>query len=150
MRWRRNGYQYGDLLSRRELQLLTPEDGAQFGRQMSFFHQHSELFVTLRDKTQNAFLLITIVFALLCVVLLLPSLAGQLIPYVPYEWFRVRDLLMVVSPIVFFAGIVFNAFLIHRSPVTPYGVRLGNVVKLCLLGPFARDIRDFEEVPHRG
>jgi len=143
-RWRLGGYHYRDLLSGRELKLLTPEDRSKFGRQMSFYHENSELFPAYQQKAQTLW-----IFALIA--LLASLVAAGLRRWALRFWATLTPLgfllvfgLIYSVPPVLVATLLLRAFLLHRSPLKPYGVRFWDVVKLILLGPFTV-IRDFEE-----
>jgi cellulose biosynthesis protein BcsQ len=154
--WRSSDFRYAHLLSRRELQLVTPTEKAEFGRQMSFFHSNSELFQQFQDLTIRIFMWVWIAiacfFALQILTLLFhhidrPDLTGS---YSPGLRILTHDLalpvlsgLTVLLPPLVLAGVLLALLAAHRSRLKPYGMRFRDVFRLSLFGPFAADIGDY-------
>jgi MinD-like ATPase involved in chromosome partitioning or flagellar assembly len=142
--WRTRGYDYRDLLSPRELQLIAPNEKESFGRQMSFYYANSERFAAFKEKTNGIFIWIWIG-------LIVPALLG----YGTYwlylfskTWTADAEFAVSVAAGLysFFIFIIaFQIFSVYRSVLRPYGMRLFDVLKLSLLGPFARDIQDYRD-----
>jgi cellulose biosynthesis protein BcsQ len=154
--WRSSDFRYPHLLSRRELQLVTPGEKTEFGRQMSFFHANSELFQHFQELTLRIFMWIWIslacFFALQILTLLFhhidrPSVAGA---YSPGLRILTHDLalpvlsgLTVLLPPLMLAGLLLGMLAAHRSRLKPYGIRFRDIFRLSLFGPLAADIGDY-------
>jgi cellulose biosynthesis protein BcsQ len=166
--WRKSGYYYRNLLGRRELQLIKPDEQSGFGRQMSFFYSNSQLFPGFRETTNSIFVWFWSGMLGLAGVQLSSLYTERL-----YDNWRYRDsslkypdsslrypgsdtlllellspqfhnLLMVSLLIVFAAVIGFRVLRAGRSASKPYGMGLRDVVRLSILGPLARDIEDID------
>jgi hypothetical protein len=53
--WRKSGFDYRNLLSQRELDLVTESDRERFGRQMAFYYTNSVRLSNFRDLANTAF-----------------------------------------------------------------------------------------------
>jgi MinD-like ATPase involved in chromosome partitioning or flagellar assembly len=145
--WRTRDYDYRNLLSQRELQLITPKERESFGRQMSFYHDNSERFLGFRQTTNGIFFLIWV--GLMAVPA--PSWAAA------YLWQLVRfnaeatppahstfDVpVLIVGIFAWLIIVTARIFSAHQSTSRPYGMRLMDVFRLSFLGPLTSDVRDY-------
>lgn len=153
--WRRSGYRYWDLLSQRELQLVSAEDKAQFGRQMSFFYATSERFPEFQERVNSLF---TWIWGGFLAIFLTALVSYYLMDWVRFpeseSWLydnaRVRaslrniaQVLPVMMTVFIFIVTSIKTFSLHRSPSKPYGVRFIDVVFRSILGPMAPEISDY-------
>jgi hypothetical protein len=156
--WRRSNYNYRNLLGRRELQQITADEQSEFGRQMAFFHANSQLFSSFRERTNNIFVWLWVGFMGLIAL----QLAELYLRRFPGIFFRsslqdfrssLEDLLLneqfvtgflISLQMVFFVVIAVRVLSAYRSPMKPYGMRLYDVMLLSLIGPFGREIKDFD------
>jgi cellulose biosynthesis protein BcsQ len=139
VRWRNGGFRYRDLLSRREVQLIKAEERASFSREMAFFYTNSELVPAFRDKTFYA-------FALFWGGAFLLSLwtSFSWIKLSPYSLVEFRNSeVTVLAFLGYMAIMVFSLLAAYRSSLKPFGTSLSDIVRLCILGPLARDIEDY-------
>jgi cellulose biosynthesis protein BcsQ len=142
--WRNNGYRYRDLLSRRELQLITPEERSKFGRNMTFYHANSGLAAGFRGRATAVFGMFWISFVLLVLLsVFLPGLIGYFRDspgYLNHDTAtQVTGALLIV---VWFAA-AFGALILYRSDAKPYGLSLLTLLFFCVLGPLAPEIKDY-------
>jgi cellulose biosynthesis protein BcsQ len=173
-RWRTSGFKFRHLLSRRELQLITQEERAKFGRQMTFFQANSELFPIFRDITGRISSwiwvgtpsIITGLFIIQRVIEDSIFRARYSVPLVganpgpvpstaspfgelPFGGviFDLAQLILTFLPVAlfaFFASVVLRIFVAQRSANKPYGIRLFDIVYLSIIGPFVSEIKDFQ------
>jgi cellulose biosynthesis protein BcsQ len=156
--WRRNKYHYRNLLSQRELQLIAPEDRAQFGRQMSFFCTNSELFAAFRESTNSIFgwlwlgiVLFVVLWSQLPPILNIIfnlnifRLSSDEARFIMRQLQDLSTLVFTVFILVFAMLIVSRFLAAYNSPKKPDGVRFKDILKLGVLGPLASGIRDYEE-----
>ncbi len=140
VQWRNEGFRYANLLSRRELQLITPDERTKFGRQMAFFHANSELVPKFREKT---FVIFTYIWGGLLLLVTSPVWLSMIRRFGmesdPYFVSNVIGL----GAVVFTIGIALGMLALYRSTSRPYGTALPVVVKLCLFGPLVPEIRDY-------
>jgi cellulose biosynthesis protein BcsQ len=144
--WHGNGYRWRDLMSRRELDLITQSDRAGFGRTMSYYVAQSERVHTFTRQLDMALLgIIGVVVSMLA--------------YWYYRYFVAFDVLalemsysaltrereqvaMIISALTSFTPFLFAAFL-NRSPNKPHGVGMVSVLSMLVLGPLRGEIRDY-------
>jgi hypothetical protein len=151
--WRTSKFAWRRLLSRRELDLLTSEDRAGFGRNMAFYLVQSERMQHLL-RTAEIGGLVSFAFGVAFLLYVLWISLYSPSP-VPFE-LRLREFYSMTAPYVLSASIgIWTFFLLVWSFVVgrarSYGVRLSQVFILTLRGPFRPDIRDYDpaEEPSR-
>jgi cellulose biosynthesis protein BcsQ len=142
--WRKNKFHWRLLLSRRELDLVTPEDKKAFGRNMGFYHVQSERMRRLLRIGQIAasgtFIATIIAMLFLSYRILLygmlytPSLNG------------VVDALIIIFATVVAAWLVamIARLVVALTLEKPDGVRLLDLLKLSLYGPRRPEISDYD------
>jgi cellulose biosynthesis protein BcsQ len=133
--WRGSGFFWRHLLSRRELDLLTDADRKGFGRNMAYYLANSERMPNFLRWLDFAF----------AIDLLLGSVAAAAFYYF-YPKNEPPAISLVISLYVFMMVNILLA--LSWSLVTggsrPYGLPLSQVFRLTLLGPFRRDIADYD------
>jgi hypothetical protein len=126
------------LLSRRELDLLTPQDRAEFGRNMQYYHLNSE-------RAQQLFSLTDLAFALVWSIIFLAGFfyfmswgtdsAGDV-----RRTLTLYAMFLLGFPLV--SLLYSTAILLVREP--PYGLTLYGVFRLVVLSPFRPEIHDYQ------
>ena len=141
--WRSLGHPWRLLLSQRELDLLTPEDRKGFGRNMFYYLKQSERMRELRDRANSSWgkalaASITAGTAAGLISLFGAQFMGLNLPVPPPE------LALLYGYATFLALMttlqVFRALSISNRP---YGLTVLSAINLCIVGPFAQDIRDY-------
>jgi hypothetical protein len=147
--WRKNGFHWTDVLSQREIELLTDDDRATFGRNMAYYHAQSVKMHRLLKTTSRvgaglpfgAFVLV----ATFCFVVL--------------RWwnspseFSVRptpmDLLFAFNAGLGLWALTALFMSVVTARDTPQGVQWFTLFQLYLSGPFRPPIPDFEHAARR-
>jgi cellulose biosynthesis protein BcsQ len=147
--WRKSGFRYRHLLSRRELQLITAEDRQQFGRQMGFFYSNSEIFYSFQEKINRNFVFNVVFASIILVVYLVAQqlrvhyydLDGSVAPLFRIISYNVPILVVIILELL----VLVQFFLAFRSRYKPYGITIFDVLKLSILGPLSSEIQDFRD-----
>ena len=143
--WRTSGFNWRYLMSAREIDLLTDEDRAGFGRNMSFYLNNSARMRIFVKATDRAFLwcwLIAVAASFATFFLFYFAESG---PYRPY----VSELMVLATAafaVGYLASFVIFSLLYSRSPDKPHGLRLFDVILKIQLGPLRAEVRDYAEL----
>ena len=148
--WRASGFSWQNLLSRREHDLLMPEDRKGFGRNMSYYLAQSEAMQKLLGTTNRLSVGVWLLAFSLGTWAALALAQGQfrdddkppLYFMLLHLWPRwgVRAALIIPLFLVLFA--IMGGIWLYRD--RPYGVRLLQLSTLVLAGPLRSDIRDYD------
>jgi MinD-like ATPase involved in chromosome partitioning or flagellar assembly len=137
-RWRNRDYPYRLLLSEREMALIKPDEVAEFGRLMMFYHKESQKFPAVRkgaaySATIGAILTILTIAAMFVVRLNFPSLlsAGTVYGYGYVIFFCLSPSIAAV-----------RAFLSVQSGSLPFGMQFRDAFILNLMGPLAPPVAE--------
>lgn len=144
--WRLNGYRWQDLMSIRELDLLTDKDKNDFGRNMTYYLSNSVKFIKFLSLIDRAFLSVMVLSILLS--LLFISLRSLTESY--YMQMGIWMLEGLVA--IYIAWIVLNtgaALMLNRSAQKPQGIRLTTTLLFLLRGPVRAEIRDYDPEDER-
>lgn len=161
--WRRSNFSWRALLSRRELDLLTPDDRARFGRNLSYY-------VSQSDKVPRLLGLGDLAFVTCWLISIAAGLGYNWYAYLQdlnlyqeivrtdssYQYYHSIPTFLGLghTPIAFavfsaclaVAMIAFGAYL-SRWNGRPYGVGFGSAQTIVLLGPFRPQIEDYAPEP---
>jgi hypothetical protein len=133
--WRRSSFSWRVLLSRRELDLLTPEDRSEFGRSMEYYLLNSERAHRLFSLTDCA---VAVVWPLMALFTYGSYLFLKDI--MPREF--LPALLFSIAALWFALVSLFYSVVISALLEKPYGLALGDVFYRVMLSPFRPEIRD--------
>jgi cellulose biosynthesis protein BcsQ len=145
--WRSDKFYWRTLLSRRELDLLTPNDRSLYGRNMSFYVMQSERMQSLLRFADRAY----VVSILLAIVLGLVGIVAQgflehMGQFLRSEDFYIRwNFIIPLCMVGFFASLcIFIAFAVSREDA-PYGLSYTVLFYLFFIGPCRPNILDYEK-----
>jgi hypothetical protein len=137
--WRKSGYFWRLLLTRRELDLLTDDDRKSFGRNMAYYLVQSERMHRLlawKDAVATGSLLLAAGVAIaLYFFKLVPEKAYAI------ELAQARLFAAFWFVVVWMALLVIAVVWMNR--IKPHGLRLGQLFQLVFLGPLLPDLRDY-------
>lgn len=137
--WRTSNYRWRYLMSARELDLLTDQDRASFGRNMSFYLDNSTRMRAFLKATDRAFLG--------CWLIALALSAGYVAFYLAELGQPADAQLVRRGAIIIWVGYVvclgMMSLLYSRHADKPYGLRLLDVAVKIQLGPLRAEIRDY-------
>ena len=143
--WRESDFNWRRLLSRRELDLLLPQDRSEFGRNMEYYLLNSERANRLFYFTDSAFVIVwpmTFLFAYVSYLLLKEF---QFI----FEPSKIISDPFAVLNVIAFAIAIFPLLSLFYSAVIsswrerPYGMSLVDVLNHVMLSPFRLKISDY-------
>jgi hypothetical protein len=140
--WRTSRFSWRRLLSRRELDLLTDEDRKGFGRNMAFYLLQSERMQRLLQRVELGSPIIFIAAVGILVLLFFALVTPPLIVSLPSNAIPP----IILTSISIFIGIwmfILLAWSIIIARDKPHGVRLLDVFRLSLYGPFRPEIPDY-------
>jgi hypothetical protein len=142
--WRESKFSWRNLLSRREVDLLTDEDRLSFGRNMAYFYANSaRLYRFLNSISYTSVLVYFFLFtAIIFFAGLVGQPAGQVEGSVVISFFI---LLLVLWQILVGLG----SALAYGFGDRPQGMRLRDVFLLVMLGPLRPGIHDFKAAEQR-
>jgi cellulose biosynthesis protein BcsQ len=150
--WRSSRFSWRNLLSRREIDLLTAEDRKGLGRNMTYYVAQSEAMQKLLGFANrlsvgiwvSALLLGTLGALVLAQVVLNerysnPHSLGEVVfNYGPLWTFKA----VIIVPAIAFLFVGFGALMTVRDK--PYGLRFPELFAIILGGPLHHDIRDYD------
>ena len=136
--WRKSNFKWQELLSRRELDLLTPRDRSEFGRNMQYYLLNSERAQQLFSLTDLAFAFVwpIFVFLLLYFFNLFALLALN------SAWLRVMAIYALFFGAFSLVSLLYSAVILSVRE-RPYGLTLSDVFRLVVLSPFRPKIHDY-------
>lgn len=138
--WRTSKFPWRLLLSRRELDLLTPEDQKGFGRNMAFYLIQSERMQRLLRSTQ---ILAAVMFVVGFITMLF--LYSNTLKYALAEGSPIMVLIIIVnSAIGAWMFSVLSRGIVAAIQDKPYGLRLLQLFNLSLYGPLQLGISDYD------
>jgi cellulose biosynthesis protein BcsQ len=136
-KWRHQGFDYRLLLSRRELSMLTPGERGSFGRHVAFYLDNSERvhsFLRSFDWIWAGSILLGFISTGVGYLVLLNTSDNK---------YQFINLLITIFCVVWVISVLVCGILAQRSQNAPYGVTLGQALRLALVGPFDLGIRDY-------
>jgi hypothetical protein len=144
--WRTSGFRFSWLLSRRELDLLTDRDRAEFGRNMAYYWAESK---RMRDFIRRAMLFGSTAWSSMVLLFFAEMLLTFVVPH-DAQFFKdpigrlFRDSSDFLPPILAVSWLL-AAFMIAGpwGHDRPYGLRFSEALYFLLAGPAMPTIRDF-------
>jgi cellulose biosynthesis protein BcsQ len=154
--WRSANFKWQLLLSRREVDLLKDPDKAGFGRNMSYYLAQSERMQEMLRRTEFRGVMCYVVSLLIGTAMFFMVDVARYAERAPITitwaqaigYFEPIVVLGIVGYYSFFAWLV--AVLVTTGitrPYKPYGVGMLTLMVFVMLGPFRREIRDYEPKP---
>jgi len=157
--WRASKFNWRFLLSRRELDLIRPEDQKGFGRNMTYFYAQSQKMQVLLAQTSVLSLGAAILSGIMgfCIPFLLAPYVDRgasifkIETGVPFGLWMTN---LAEHPWYFLPRMAWSALLafcllsgilaLGLTSKKPYGLRTSQLILLLLMGPFRKDIPDYD------
>jgi hypothetical protein len=135
--WRKSNFRYRMLLSRRELDLVTELDRAQFGRNMSYYYTQSKRLQEFLPTARAIGLVCWAVIVGPSIVLLAPSaFASDPIPPLP-----LLSSVFALGCALAGAAAIMTGFWARNRP---YGMKFSDVFRLVFTWPWIQDVPDYD------
>jgi len=142
--WRNSKFFWRNLLSRRELDLITDEDRLSFGRNMAYYYANSARLYRFLNSIFYASVILLFPLSLIIIITLASMLesAGKSAALV------LLTMLILLGLLIIF--VLVGSAIMYRSGNRPEGMRRGDVFLLLLLAPFrTSEPHDYEAAEQR-